>query len=156
MLDRRHPCRLEPEAYRNPGETVFVTINAGTHLACHVVADTLMRKMSRMDELCGTEVRAYVIMPDHLHVVVHLAYDGGDIQKWVRYFKREVVRSLRRPGMWQRSYWDRHMRRDQDEETAILYVLNNPVRKQLCEHVFDWPYSWSCYHPACKGPAPRG
>jgi REP element-mobilizing transposase RayT len=155
MHDRRHPSRLEPGAYRNPGDTVFVTMNSGRHLACDTIAATLVRKMRRMDELCGTAVLAYVIMPDHLHVVVRLLHDGGDIAKWVRYFKREASRAVA-PGMWQRSFWDRHMRRDQDEETAILYVLNNPVRKGLCENAPDWPYSWSCYHPACRGLAPRG
>jgi REP element-mobilizing transposase RayT len=155
MHDRRHPHRLEPEAYRNPGETVFVKINAGVPLACVSVAEALVRKMGRMDELCGTEVRAYVIMPNHLHVVVHLLLDGGDIRKWLRYFKREAARSLGCAGMWQRSFWDRHMRRDQDEETAVYYVLNNPARRGLCESIFDWPYSWSCYHPECKGPSPR-
>jgi putative transposase len=151
MPDRSHPHRRDQQDYRHPGDIVFVTFNARIGLADLAAVRVIVAKLRRMDELCGTQVSAYVVMPDHLHVVVHLTQDSGDLLKWMRYFKREVSRALRQPGMWQRSYWDRHMREEQDEETAEYYVLNNPVRRRLCDGVCDWPYSWSAYHPHTRG-----
>ena len=94
-------------------------------------------------------------MPDHLHAVVSVAFEGGDIGKWIWYVKREISKNLSAPGMWQRSYWDRHVRRDEDVVDAVSYVLENPTRKALCGVWREWPYSWSEWHSDSQGTDPN-
>jgi len=48
----------------------------------------------------------------------------------------------RRPALqWQREYWDTFMRDEAQEQTAIRYLENNPVKAGLCRTPEDWPFS---------------
>ncbi|MEN6304071.1 MAG: transposase, partial [Armatimonadia bacterium] len=158
LSDRTHPCRLAGEDYQMFGQSVFYSLCAkpGIRLDDSALAPTIIATLGHMGKRYGVTIHAYCIMPDHLHVMASLSEDRGDFQKWIRYSKRETARILRQPGMWQRSYWDRHLRKDEDVETAVYYVLNNPVRRELSDDIFDWPYSWSRWHPQTRGPNPNG
>jgi putative transposase len=146
--DRRHPARLSCELYRVPDEVMFVTIRARREtaltecLSAEIVRDT----MGRMAAKRGVRVHAYCLMPDHLHVVLSVTQPGGDAEKWVRYFKRETAVALGTPGMWQRSYWDRHARVSEDVVAMVEYTLANPARAGLTAEWRKWPYAWSEWH----------
>ena len=154
---RRRPHRLPREWYQWPEQPVFVTVCArgGICLSEGHIAPRIVGAMGRLGAVCKVRVHAYCIMPDHMHVVVSVAHDGGDLAKWIRYVKRQTARVLGLPALWQRSYWDRHARRDQDVAAAVDYLLYNPVRRQLCEEPCDWPYSWSEWDPEARGPDPN-
>jgi len=153
-FDRKHPYRLRDEAYVGAHDVIFVTwATAGSicltqdPVATEVIAAMLEQAQSR-----SIEVIACCIMPDHVHAVVAITKESADLRQWVRYAKREASRRLGRPGMWQRSYWDRHARAAEDVGDMVEYVLNNPVRRELCEDWSEWPYSWSLWHGG-SGPA---
>ena len=135
---------------------VFVTFAASTTrpLSEARTALGIVEAMARMGHRYGVGVAAYCIMPDHLHAVVQIAGEGADLRKWVRYTKRQCARALQMPGMWQRSYWDRHARADDDVGAMVEYVLANPVRRGLVADWQEWPWSWSRWHPQTRGPAP--
>jgi len=153
LPDRRHPHRLDAMSYRMPRETVFVTICSrwSEVLTQKSVAKQLIEVMGRMARRHKIRIHAYCIMPDHVHVVVSVMDQDGDIQKWLRYTKREFARALHNPGMWQRSYWDRHARSETEIDATVDYVLKNPVRRGLCESWRDWQYSWSEWHAGTFG-----
>ena len=102
--------------------------------------------MTRLAQEHGLRVSAWCVMPDHVHVVVSTSEAGGDVEGWARYTKREVQRLLGAHGLWERSYWDRDLRQDEDVATAVEYVLANPTRKGLCEDWAMWPHLWSEWH----------
>ena len=157
LPDRRHPLRLDDEMYRAPGQIVFITMCArgDRRLTDAHVAETLCDAMGRVGRRRKTRVHAYCIMPDHVHVVVSVMAEGGDAAKWTLYVKREAAKVLHSPGMWQRSYWDRHARPDDSVVGMVPYVLNNPVRRGLCEAFDEWPFSWSEWHPETRGRDPN-
>lgn len=66
-------------------------------------------------------------------------------QKLLARFKGRSSYELHRLGVsgeiWERSFWDRHARKDEDVAAMIDYVLDNPVRKGLCQLCEEWPYS---------------
>jgi REP element-mobilizing transposase RayT len=154
---RGHPHRLNPDMYRLVGWPVFSTFRArpGANLCQNGSAEAVATAMGRMGWRQKVRINAFCIMPDHVHAVVSVAEAGGDIEKWIRYVKRETSKLLRRPGMWQRSYWDTHAREDEDLVAAVDYILDNPVRKGLCGVWRDWSYSWSQWHPEGRGPDPN-
>ncbi len=157
LPNRKHPLRLPKEMYRLPGQVVFVTLctRRNTSLVEVDTAGKLCEIMGRIGEKRRTRVHTYCIMPDHVHLAVSVAAEGGDLEKWILYFKREAARALRCPGLWQRSYWDRHARPGDSVVSMVAYALNNPVRAGLCARWDEWPFSWSEWHPESRGPDPN-
>jgi REP element-mobilizing transposase RayT len=109
------------------------------------VADLIIAVFNRLAAKRGLALRAWCVMPDHLHVVIETGDRGATVEGWLRYAKRETERRAGR-RLWQRSFWDRDLRGGEDAETAVAYVLDNPVRKQLCSAWTEWPWSWSAWH----------
>ncbi|NUQ01001.1 MAG: transposase [Armatimonadetes bacterium] len=142
--------------YRLPGQAIFVTFRAkwSESLASPDVGPEIVRIMGHLARKHNLRLHAYCIMPDHVHVVVSTTEGDGDLQSWLRYTKRETAKALHAPGMWQRSYWDRHPRSAKEADAMVVYTLANPVRRGLCEEWSDWPYAWSERHSGGRGTAP--
>jgi putative transposase len=47
-------------------------------------------------------------------------------------------------GIWQRRFWEHHIRTERDVAAAIRYCWINPVKHGLVDNPADWPYS--SYH----------
>jgi REP element-mobilizing transposase RayT len=157
LPDRHHPHRLTPEQYGEAGRPCLVTCRAlsAALLTKPEVAETLRATLGRIGARRKVRVHAYWIMPEHMHVVCSLGEPTGDLEKWIRYVKREVATALHRPGMWQRSFWDRTVWDGDGLTFAVEYVLDNPVRRGLARTWQEWPYSWSRWHPESRGADPN-
>ena len=75
-------------------------------------------------------VHAYVIMPNHVHVVLE-THEGMEIQRVMHSLKSytalRINRLLHREGgLWQREYHDRIIRNKAHYENAINYIIENP------------------------------
>jgi putative transposase len=93
----------------------------------------------------GFDVLAYTFMPDHLHLLVEGA-EKSDLKEFVRAFKSKTAYYWKRhPGgiLWQASYYDRVLRRDEASLTVARYILNNPVRRRFAPTVSEYPFSGS-------------
>lgn len=44
-------------------------------------------------------------------------------------------------GIWQRRFWEHHIRNQDDYVAHLRYCWNNPVRHRLVANAVDWPYS---------------
>ncbi|MBQ4120420.1 MAG: transposase [Clostridia bacterium] len=85
------------------------------------------------------ELLQYVIMPNHVHLILHIPYDDGrmissptstvSIIKAVGYMKQQVSKKIGMP-IWQRSFHDHVIRDHRDYEEIAKYVLENPIRWQ--------------------------
>lgn len=49
--------------------------------------------------------------------------------------------SKAKKGIWQRRYWEHHIRDDSDFSAHMRYCWGNPVKHGLVERATDWPYS---------------
>ncbi|MEO0358905.1 MAG: transposase [Pseudomonadota bacterium] len=47
----------------------------------------------------------------------------------------------RETGIWQRRFYEHHIRNDRDLTAHLHYCWYNPVKHGLCERPTDWPYS---------------
>jgi REP element-mobilizing transposase RayT len=84
----------------------------------------------------------YVVMNDHLHVVVEPSTGHNltaIVQSWKSYTTNRMQRSCGRTGrIWQREYFDRVIRDDEELRNRLAYILGNPgTRWQEIED-----YSW--------------
>jgi REP element-mobilizing transposase RayT len=86
---------------------------------------------------------AWVVMPDHVHWLFQLGI-GADLSSTMKRFKarsaHRVNRYLHRQGaLWQRSFYDHALRQDEDMQGIARYIVANPLRAGLAEHVGDYP-----------------
>jgi putative transposase len=80
-------------------------------------------------------------MPDHLHWLIA---DAAAMEQLVHSFKSYSTYAARTIGhrsrLWQRSYWDRVLRRDEDVREVARYIVHNPVRDGIVSKAEDYPY----------------
>ncbi len=80
-------------------------------------------------------------MPDHLHWLIADAESMGDL---VRSFKSYTTYAARTLGhgekLWQRSYWDHVLRREEDVGEIAEYIIHNPVRGGIVSEAGEYPY----------------
>ncbi|MSQ61309.1 MAG: hypothetical protein EXR43_01840 [Dehalococcoidia bacterium] len=90
----------------------------------------------------GFDVLAYCFMPSHLHLLVK-GSDGSSLPAFMKQFKQGTgYRFRRRFGrpLWQRSYYDHVLRRDEDIRVAADYIWNNPVNAGLTSTREQYPF----------------
>ena len=83
-------------------------------------------------------------MPDHWHGLIELGADE-DLSVLVGHIKSRSALVLRRrcgwrPGVWQRGFHDRALRRQDDLIDMARYIVMNPIRAGLVRRVRD--YRW--------------
>lgn len=96
-------------------------------------------------EVGHLRVYAYVLMPDHLHAAVSVVDEAKPLVDVVRDFKAYTNRLAWRHGaqgeLWQRSFYDHVVRREEDLCGICEYILANPVRKGLTKDAHGWAYA---------------
>jgi REP element-mobilizing transposase RayT len=86
----------------------------------------------------------WVLMPDHLHALVHLGATEP-LSSLVRRMKCITATAanridMRRGAVWMPGFHDRAVRHVDDLDRIARYVLDNPVRAGLVADVSDYPY----------------
>jgi len=103
-----------------------------------VVAE--MRALHDDETVCSL---AWVVMPDHVHWLFQLG-EYMDLSAAIKRFKacsaRRVNGYLNRQGaLWQKSFYDHALRKDEDVRGVARYIVANSLRAGLVEHVGDYP-----------------
>jgi putative transposase len=102
------------------------------------------------------DVDAFVILPDHLHMVWTLPPDDNDYPTRWRLIKSHFTHHFhpqengviplsrvkkQEQAVWQRRYWEHLIRNEQDLQAHIEYIHYNPVKHGLANTPAGWPYS---------------
>jgi putative transposase len=106
------------------------------------------------------DVNAAVVLPDHVHLIVTLPTNDGELSKRIGRAKalftkryREVKtasapsparRRQREADLWQRRFYDHWIRDESEYEGCFDYVHYNPVHHGRVSRPIDWP--WSSFH----------
>jgi putative transposase len=164
MSEHRKTCRR----YNNPGDAHALTFS------CFKRQPFLSRDRSRqwlldaIDKARGEhpfDVWAYVVMPEHAHLLIWPRHPRYNISKILATIKQSVARRAlhfvereapaflarmldRQPSgksshrFWQRGGgYDRNVVELDTLWSEIEYFHLNPVRRGLCHRAVDWPWS---------------
>ena len=91
-------------------------------------------------------VHAFSLMPDHAHLLVEGAQERSDLREFVRLFKQRSSFEFRKKhgqALWEMSYYDHILRREDHLKDVASYIWWNPVRKGLSLRPEQFPYSGS-------------
>jgi len=91
------------------------------------------------------QVHEYVIMPDHIHLLLSLD-DESPLSRAMQLIKGGFSHGLRENGIslrtvWQQGYYDRRVRDVNEFAEFANYVRENPVRRGLVDEAAKYPYS---------------
>src|SRR5690348_11326159 len=97
------------------------------------------------------ELRAWVVMPNHVHAVVWPMPGwtlGNILHSWKSYSAHKINHHLPSPVVpfWQSESYDHLVRDDEDLHRCCQYTLMNPVNAGFCAQPEDW--KWSSAHVA--------
>ena len=142
--------RSSPSSYQNQPTSLSTTPLPPTARTLPPPSRPVARRAVQVlrEQAGKTEVPiyAYCIMPDHVHLVLDPS-TSCDIVTFVGRFKNLAQRAAWREGVrgtfWQTSFWDHFLRREEQLQVVVDYVLNNPVRAGLVEQWQDYPFSGS-------------
>lgn len=84
-------------------------------------------------------------MPDHAHLLLG-GEDGSDLIRMIKQFKQLTGYRFKKgtgKNLWQKSYYDHILRKEEDVTKVVRYILENPVRKGLVKHPEEYPFSGS-------------
>ncbi len=100
---------------------------------------------------CGTQVLAYCLMPNHVHLILVPADEFG-LRDALGEAHRRYTRMVNFREGWRGHLWQERFHSFVMDEQHLLaaarYVERNPVRARLCACPQDWPWSSAAAHLA--------
>ena len=142
------PRRLDGFNYTGP-QRYFLTICTFERRR-HFIEATLVTRVHeqilRTAAEFGSAILAYCFMPDHLHLLVEGTAEHSDLRAFVALAKQRAAFAMRRilaNRLWQKGYFERVLRDDDDTFNVARYVVQNPLRAGLVQSPFDYPFMGS-------------
>ena len=123
-------------------------ITTSTHERTHWFSEfengrVLVKYLAREEKQGHVRSLAFVVMPDHLHWLFQLLtsrHFSIAVNNAKSLTAREVNRRYSRVGqVWQKGFYDRAIRSDEDVVGIARYIIGNPVRAGIVRQVGDYP-----------------
>jgi len=120
------------------GEIVGATVLGRPHVQLSEIGRVLDSAIVYYHKSSNIQIPNYVIMPNHIHMIVMLLAETGDrgrspLQHIVRNLKSYITKQIGF-SIWQKSFHD-HIIRDKSEYHRIWqYIDENPIRWQEDEY----------------------
>jgi putative transposase len=119
------------------------TARSEAHFSCRATVESSVRALKESATRQEFAVWAYCFMPDHLHLLLEGRSERSSLSPFVKDFKQRTgfeFKTRCRKRLWQPSYYDRVLRRDEDMEVEAEYIFGNPVRRGLVSQFDEYPY----------------
>ncbi len=141
----RQSPRLKGFSYRGgfAYNLTFVTRGRKPLLAQPAVVHPCLDDLTVAAVQDGFDLLAYCFMPDHLHVLA-CGSQNASLQEFARHFKQLSgyhFKEKHGAHLWQISYYDHVVRREESLKTIAAYIWDNPVRKGLVRNRQDFAFS---------------
>jgi putative transposase len=98
------------------------------------------------------DIHAFVIMPNHFHLLIGIP-EGSSISSYMRDLKKRIayeyfkVFNLSPVKFWQGRFDCFDITSEETYNTKLNYIHYNPVKKGLVERPEDWEYSSARFYP---------
>jgi len=136
-----------------PGHTYFLTFRVAKNQLAPLDDSERNQILVHLDRMAPGILRAFVVMPDHVHLLYQSAGDE-DLSRTLKGLKGASARSLhlmshREPPIWQDESYDHIIRDEHELKSTWGYIEANPVRKGLVDD--PRAYRWSSAYAQANG-----
>ncbi len=131
-MSQRHPIQNEI--------AMFVTTNISNRRRLfekETYAREAIDAIYRVQHLYPFFLFGFVIMPDHVHLLLRVMAPAG-ISGVIRAYKRAVSHAIGIGPIWQTRFY---MKVPDNVGQTLNYIHQNPVRAGLCEESEQYPWS---------------
>ena len=149
-------CKLprvhnKPQRFHQAGCAHFITFSCYRRqqfLASPEAKRVFERTLERVRKWYGLGVVGYVVMPEHVHLLV-TEPERKDLSIAIQMLKQIVARASRRERFWQVRYYDFPVWSQKKCIEKLRYIHRNPVRRGLVTKAEDW--EWSSFRHYATG-----
>lgn len=96
------------------------------------IAEITLKNLQK--HFTNIRIDKYVIMPNHVHVIIEVIADGSNLVNVIGSFKSAVTKEIHKiqPDLvvWQRSFHDHIIRNQKSYEEIWSYIDGNPLKWQ--------------------------
>jgi putative transposase len=144
----RRSARLAPmptglKRYQQTGELHFVTFSCVRHrqiLGSAEARDLLLQVLEGTRVRYGMGVHGYVVMPDHVHLLV-AEPEKAALSLAVQILKQRFSRTRTQEYVWEPRYYDFNVRTEEKRIEKLRYMHRNPVKRGLAVEAGGWRWS---------------
>jgi putative transposase len=146
----RPPKHKTRKSRNEPGHLHFLTFST-YHRKPYLRDDRINELIAtRINEASKSDqfiVLAYVLMPDHVHLLIRPMNDIYDISKILKAIKQGPSYKAHQCGLIETQLWergggyDRNVTNIETRTKVIDYIHHNPVKRGLVSN--SWDYRWS-------------
>ncbi len=144
LPQRKAPAHPPPLGQHNRAIIIFLTVCTDKRKPLLAHDDVHGLLLKSWQEAAAWQVGKYVVMPDHIHLFCAPGSLGSvPLTRWIAFWKSRVSQHWPRPTehpLWQKSFWDTQLRREENYDAKWEYVRSNPVRHGLVAQAERWPY----------------
>ncbi len=135
--------------FHESGQGHFITFSCYRRqpkLAERTACDLFVTVLEAMRERFAACVYGYVVMPEHVHLLLSEA-ERGNVAEAIHFLKLSFAKRAKAtlenaPGaFWQKRYYDLNIRNYRQFVEKLRYLHRNPVTRGLCGTPADWPWS---------------
>jgi REP element-mobilizing transposase RayT len=116
-----------------PNGEYFLTLSTDDRrigLTSPLIALAILREMQRMMSDRVWQVRCATIMPDHVHALVVLG-ERLSLGKAIARLKAKLCKVITdSSSQWERDFFDRHVRPDDDRVALFLYIFPQSISRR--------------------------
>ena len=138
QLQHVPPLHIHPENYHFYITQCALPRNRNILIS---VAPLLVASIRHYHKICRWFCQAYIIMPDHIHLLVSPFPDKslGDLMKnWKSYTAKKY-------GIqWQKDFFEHRLRSDESTAEKAYYMELNPLRAKLVNNAKEWKWFGYC------------
>jgi putative transposase len=156
---RKH-VRIDHDAYAEPTAIcaiTMVTLNRHPVFSNFELTATCADLLTERATTTNTTIHAYCFMPDHLHLLLTPS-EQTSIIDFVRAFKSLSARLAWQHGhvgkLWQEPFYDHFLRKDEELQKHIEYILTNPVRRGIVSEWRQYPFLGGALYDEAAGDEP--
>jgi putative transposase len=136
--------------YQDKRDLHFITFSCyhrQPFLSAPQSCDLFERCLERCRIRYGFFVTAYVVMPEHVHLLISEP-ENGTLASAIQAIKQSVSRKLigDREHFWQERYYDFNVYTAKKRIEKLCYIHRNPVKRGLVEHPEQWKWSSFLHH----------
>jgi REP-associated tyrosine transposase len=118
------------------------------HLRSAALRDEFERSLERMRERYQFVVAGYVVMPEHVHLLVSEPR-SGTLSQAIQALKISVAKGSGERPFWQARYYDFNVHSSEKVTEKLRYIHRNPVARGLVNRPEDW--AWSSFRHYLTG-----